>query len=140
MKTNLAKCNKCEAILIDLNPQVDAVEIELKGTEIPMIVIREGEEIICACPNCLTDSFLVDYTEKDEVKFLLEQGSKDEVFAYFPNMIADHNGNKTCYSHIGQHSACHPDYAEKCKPAPKKYFEPLLKELESIGYELQIVK
>lgn len=29
---------------------------------------------------------------------------KENVFAYFPEMIGDNKGNKTAYAHIGQHS------------------------------------
>ncbi len=45
----------------------------------------------------------------------------------------------TCYAHIGQHSACHLDYLKECTIARKEEYEPLQKELESIGYKLQIL-
>jgi hypothetical protein len=44
---------------------------------------------------------------------------------------------RTCYSHIGQHSACHPDYAKECKEATD--YQELKEELESIGYSLNIL-
>jgi len=75
-----------------------------------------------------------------KVKFLIEHDESGDVFAFFPYVIADNNGNKMSYSHIGQHSACHPDYAIKCKTAPKEDYQPLLRELESIGYTLEVIK
>jgi len=45
-----------------------------------------------------------------------------------------------CYSHIGQHSICSIDWVKEQKPATKKQYEPLLKELQSIGYLVQIIK
>ena len=77
---------------------------------------------------------------KTKVKFLIEKDTKEDVFAYFPYEIADLQGNKMSYSTQGQHSACHPDYANECTPAPKSMFIPLLNELISIGYQLQIIK
>jgi hypothetical protein len=80
------------------------------------------------------------------VKFLIEKDSKDEVFAFFPYTHARHERHPNynmvfeCYSHVGQHSACDVGYASECKPAgPRKYAD-LKKELESIGYNLEIIK
>ncbi len=67
-----------------------------------------------------------------KVLFLKEKDG-DGVFAYFPELV--HNNDlKTCYAHIGQHSACHPDYAKECTEAPINQFLDLLQELISIGY------
>jgi len=72
-----------------------------------------------------------------KVKFLYDKVGND-VFAYFPEMVHNFNGyrpdNMTCYSHIGQHSACHPDYANQCKEAPINEYLDLLNELISEGY------
>ncbi len=86
------------------------------------------------------------------VKFLIERDSEDQddVFAYFPN--EKYYGNpdtsnagygfdfkmRTSYAHIGQHSACHPDYTKECKPATQEQYKDLKSELESIGYNLKI--
>lgn len=68
-----------------------------------------------------------------KVKFLIEKDGED-VFAYFPEII--HNDNfKTCYAHIGQHSACHADYAKECKEANYNQYMGLLKELIGQGYK-----
>jgi hypothetical protein len=77
---------------------------------------------------------------KIKVLFLFEKDSLTEVFAFFPE--DDYNqveGIKTCYAHIGQHSACHIDYAAECKPAGPEHYQQLKEELESIGYELEIL-
>ncbi len=78
-----------------------------------------------------------------KVKFLYEKMIKD-VFAYLPEMVHSFNGyrpdNMTCYSHVGQHSACHPDYANECREAPINEYWPLLQELIGQGYnDLQIM-
>lgn len=79
---------------------------------------------------------------KTKVKFLIEKMGNG-VFAYFPEMVHSYNGyrqdNMTCYSHIGQHSACHVDYANECKEADYNEYLPLLRELISIGYKLEIL-
>ena len=36
MTANLCKCNMCDSILIDQNPQIGAKEYKLKGTELEM--------------------------------------------------------------------------------------------------------
>ncbi len=74
-----------------------------------------------------------------QVKFLIEKPEGNltcSVFAYFPkekysNLFSD---MFTSYAHVGQHSACHKDYAKKCKAATYDQYKDLLKELESIGY------
>lgn len=73
-----------------------------------------------------------------KVKFLIEKDGED-VFAYFPEIIGDSKGNKTCYAHIGQHSACSPDYAKECKEALYSEYADLLKELIGQGYKDLVV-
>ena len=63
----------------------------------------------------------------------------DQVTAVFPYQIEDHL-NTLCYSHVGQHSACHIDYVHGSKPATESEYQALKQELESIGYELNIIK
>ena len=59
--TNLCKCNNCDNVLIDQNPQVNAPEFELNGTELEM-TYEESQDGGCfwACPICLTDDYLTD--------------------------------------------------------------------------------
>lgn len=77
-----------------------------------------------------------------QVEFLYEKDSND-VFAFFPNWV--HNSDTSrdimyCYSHIGQHSTCHIDYANECKEAPINEYFDLLNELIRQGYnDLQIM-
>ena len=82
-------------------------------------------------------------TEKTEVLFLIEKPEDDviynDIFAFFPKEKWKTNTNLfTCYAHIGQHSACHIDYAKECKEATKEQYLDLQRELESIGYNLLI--
>ena len=63
--------------------------------------------------------------------------NKDDLFAYFPDEIADIRGNKMSYSHLGQHSACNPEYARESEPA--KDYQDLKNELERIGYDLKVL-
>lgn len=74
-------------------------------------------------------------TEKTTVQFFIEPDG--DVVAYFPNMKSS-GIHKTCYAHIGQHSACSPDYVKELKPATRKQYKDLKEELESIGYKLSI--
>jgi hypothetical protein len=61
MKTELCKCNNCDRLLIDENPQVDAQKIEVGNVRVhSMEWIDEGENSFWACPYCLTDAYLTD--------------------------------------------------------------------------------
>lgn len=73
------------------------------------------------------------------MKVVFLKDEEGDVFAYFP-FEEWCNGTMTCYAQVGQHSACHPFYAKKCKEAKKADFQPLLNELISIGYnDLEII-
>lgn len=75
-----------------------------------------------------------------KVKFLVhedEDGEKD-LFAYFPDENNDSSGKmKTGYSHTGQHSGVHPDYAKESRAATPEEYASLKKELEGLGYNLK---
>jgi len=73
--------------------------------------------------------FLVN--EKDPQNF--------DLFAYFPEEDFDNKGNKVGYSHIGQHGAVDPRYAEESRPATPEEYADLKSELESIGYNLDVI-
>lgn len=79
---------------------------------------------------------------KTKVLFLYNK-KNDDLFAFFPEEYynKEHLGERflTCYAHIGQHSACNSDYAKECKEATKEEYNDLKEELESIGYELEIL-
>tara|TARA_R110000868_G_scaffold209322_2_gene459021 strand:- start:199 stop:615 length:417 start_codon:yes stop_codon:yes gene_type:complete len=76
---------------------------------------------------------------KINVKFLWEKpenGIDGGVFAFFPNEKYNHEkGMFTSYAHIGQHSACHIDYANECKEAKLYEYYDLLRELYRQGYK-----
>ena len=75
-----------------------------------------------------------------KVIFLVnERDPKDpDLFAFFPEEV--HNGEYlTAYSHIGQHSAAHPDYAKESREATPEEYADLKAELEGIGYNLEIL-
>lgn len=61
---NLCRCNNCDTVLFDENPQLDAIEHELTGNEEEMTQVNYGTkkepEWLWACPNCLTDEYLTD--------------------------------------------------------------------------------
>lgn len=79
-----------------------------------------------------------------KVLFLIEKHHGDypcNVFAFFPELLGtNEKGMCLSYSHIGQHSACHPDYAKECEEAKTNDYLDLLRELIGQGYDnLQIM-
>ena len=66
---------------------------------------------------------------------------KGELIAFFPHTIENHIGNVMIYAHIGQHScADYKSCVKHSRPALPNEYENLKKELENIGYNLNIVK
>ncbi len=61
---NLCKCNKCDSVLIDQNPQIGAKEYPLTGIELDMQwtggLVENKDEPKWVCPICMTDDYLVD--------------------------------------------------------------------------------
>lgn len=56
----LCKCNNCGALLIDENPQLDAIELPLQGNEEQMERLEDEDGGFWGCPHCKTDEYLVD--------------------------------------------------------------------------------
>jgi hypothetical protein len=57
----LCKCNNCERILIDENPQTNAKKYDIKGIKVhSMEYINDYENSFWACPHCQTDAYLTD--------------------------------------------------------------------------------
>jgi hypothetical protein len=76
--------------------------------------------------------------EAIKVKFYIEEDKS--VLAYFPFDNYNKDGyTKTCYSHVGQHSACVPDYVSELKEATADEMLPLYTELINIGYLPELV-
>jgi hypothetical protein len=78
--------------------------------------------------------------EKELMTEVLFKRDGSEIFAVMPYDICDRQGNMTMYAHIGQHSSCSPDYVKRCKNANKSEYAELKKELETIGYKLNVIK
>jgi hypothetical protein len=80
--------------------------------------------------------------KKDDFKtdVIFRKEKDDSILAVFPYMIADYKGNCTCYSHIGQHNGLCWDYLRSTRLAKEIDYMPLKSELESLGYNLKIVK
>ncbi len=77
---------------------------------------------------------------KTDVIFRIAKRNKTP-FAFFPYVISDYKGNITAYAHIGQHSgACWEYFPQNTVPAKEIDYMPLKRELESIGYNLNIIK
>lgn len=77
---------------------------------------------------------------KTKVVFLINEREESDLFAFFPE--EDYNDisslTKVCYAHVGQHSACVIYYAKESRVATKEEYSDLEKELESIGYNLEL--
>ena len=66
---------------------------------------------------------------------------KDEVIAIFPYEIATLKGQITIYVHVGQHSSSDYQVCLKTSRLAKEQEAKSLKaELESLGYELNVIK
>lgn len=64
-----------------------------------------------------------------------------EPIAFFPLEPADMNpANCSCYRHQGQHGSACALYAASLKPARPYQSAPLIRELVSLGYDLEIVR
>lgn len=75
---------------------------------------------------------------KVDVHFRKFKG-ESQVTAVFPYVIETHT-EVACYSHLGQHSTCCFDYVSITKPATPKEYSDIKKELEDIGYEVNVIK
>ena len=78
-----------------------------------------------------------------KAQFLIEKPEGDlprNVFAFFPELKNNNKNTFSCYAHIGQHSVCSLEYASNCEEASPEQYKELMQELESIGYNLEIVK
>lgn len=79
--------------------------------------------------------------EKVTVIFRKDKSNKysDNITAVFPYIIDTNRYDMGCYAHVGQHSYCsHAWYTQCTKPAKPNEYESLKRELESLGYDLEI--
>ena len=66
---------------------------------------------------------------------------RGNVFALFPHEVSTPDGLVTCYQHVGQHIQAHYNHCmKKSRPATEEEAKDLRAELESIGYNIQVVK
>lgn len=105
---------------------------------------KSGEEKTDKTKDKTDDKQSVDENQSELTKviFLVNErdGEHTDVFAYFPELNSDENGRfKTSYSHIGQHSACDPEYAKESRLATPEEYTELKNELEGIGYNLDVI-
>ena len=56
----MCKCNNCDAILIDRNPQENAPKLPLQGNEEQMEWLEDEDGEFWGCPHCKTDGYLMD--------------------------------------------------------------------------------
>ncbi len=67
--------------------------------------------------------------------------SKGEVFALFPHDVSTLHGSVTFYQHIGQHGSADYNHCIKTsRPATEEEAKDLKEEMESIGYNIRVVK
>lgn len=80
MRDYLCKCNNCDSILVDKNPQTDAIELKVPENAKEMVklgspmgfIVPESDaldisrywdidpDLFWSCPECLTDEYLTD--------------------------------------------------------------------------------
>ena len=77
--------------------------------------------------------------EKTRVLFVYPRydDGQREVLAIFPDQRL-FSGAISCYAHVGQHGSCSYSFLKRTK-ATKEQYTPLLKELQSIGYNVEVV-
>ena len=81
------------------------------------------------------------YTMSNKTKVVFLKRN-NEVFAFFieEEFTTGKKDLFNSYAHIGQHSACHLDYAKGSILATKEEYKELEKELTfQVGYELEII-
>jgi len=81
--------------------------------------------------------------EKDNYKIdvIFRKYLSGEIIALFLHEVCDYHGNVVSYMHVGQHDGADYGGVIMCtKLATEKEYAALKKELESIGYNLNVVK
>ena len=78
-------------------------------------------------------------TFKTDVIFRKEKDG--EILALFPHSLWNFAGDVVCYVHMGQHGAAYYDECiRQSKPAKPEEYKNLFIELESLGYNLRVIK
>lgn len=77
---------------------------------------------------------------KTKVQFFINNfDGVNDLFAFFPEEVADIGGNFMSYSTAGEHSSCCSDYVKESRKATKKEYQDLFNELTNIGYNLELI-
>jgi len=69
-EVNLCKCNRCDLVMLDKNPQINAptYKVNLFKIEDMQYLKDNGGDYFWACPTCESDEYLTDeISEKDLV-------------------------------------------------------------------------
>jgi len=77
--------------------------------------------------------------DKQKTEVIFRKFPEGNLIAIFPFEEWDYNGNYSSYMHIGQHGSCHPDLAKELIRPDKEEYQDLFTELESIGYNLEVL-
>jgi len=79
--------------------------------------------------------------DKHETETVFRKFPEGDILALFPYMIETLNYDVGCYQHIGQHGTADYNHCiEMTKPAKPKEYSDLLKELESMGYNIKPIQ
>lgn len=78
--------------------------------------------------------------DKDKTKVVFRKFPEGDVIALFPDEAYDWHGNIMSYLHIGQHGGASPDLLDELENATESEYSDLFSELESIGYNLEVIK
>lgn len=81
--------------------------------------------------------------KKDVTKVIFRKfTATDDIIAIFPELVGTQDWENDCMSYmtIGQHGAASVDLAKYTQPCTDREYSKLKKELESLGYNLQIVR
>ena len=87
-----------------------------------------------------TQKNLKERKDKEITKVVFRKYKDGNIIALFP-YIDEGNNNCGCYMRVGQHGAAYYKYVIKgTKPAKSDEYKSLKEELESMGYNLQVIK
>jgi hypothetical protein len=81
------------------------------------------------------------YKDSFKTQVLFRVDKDGTVFALMPYELANITGSVMSYQHLGQHGSADYDYClRRSKNATTEQALSLYKELESIGYDLEVIK
>lgn len=124
----------------------------IQAAKMLLIAVKHGELIIFPKEDSTADylqiledavNAAINATQpKTKVQFLCHEENKD-LYAFFPDTNEGVNEVNdelySCYSTVGQHSSATFEYARESRRATPEEYKDLQKELENIGYNLEII-